>query len=139
MRVRAVPEAKAPLLVAVQHPELPPPQSLPSPSPILVSPSIPKAASRAGPLLLPARGERGIKEFLEKHFSASPKKRKRNLGSKMPLPSGEQSLPPKDSPKIRARYGQRGHLLLARWLRARRKEASPGMVTCRDLYFNSSL
>lgn len=43
MRVRAVLEAKAPLLEPVQHPELPPPQ--PSglvPSPILISPGPPQ-------------------------------------------------------------------------------------------------
>lgn len=41
--------------------------------------------SSASPLLLPAQGKRGIKEFLEKRSSASPKKRKRNLDSEVPL------------------------------------------------------
>lgn len=100
------------LLEPLQHPGLPPPaaapprkvlgsgasppkQACPLPAPFLTPPhlpsipyaNLPSRAASPPPLLLPVWSERGIKEFLEKHFSASPEKRKRNFSSVMPLPS----------------------------------------------------
>lgn len=58
MRVRALPEAKALLLVPMQH-TLGRPQALPSPNPILVSPSPPQSCLPRGPTAPSGVGRKG--------------------------------------------------------------------------------